>query len=56
MRVVPTVLDDAGVSATVGNLIFGFGLMMAVIGGPAGIAGLFDDLVDRLSDRRSKQS
>jgi branched-chain amino acid transport system permease protein len=56
MRVVPTVLDDAGVSATVGNLLFGFGLMMAVIGGPAGIAGLFDDLVDRLTDRRSKQS
>lgn len=53
MRAVPTVLDDVGISATAGNLIFGFGLMMAVIKGPMGIAGLFDDLIDRISTRTS---
>jgi branched-chain amino acid transport system permease protein len=55
-RAVPTVLDTAGVPATVGNLLFGFGLMMAVIGGPTGIAGLFDDLVDRILDRNAKDT
>ena len=56
MRAVPTVLDNAGVPATLGNLLFGFGLMMAVINGPTGIAGLFDDLVDRILDRTAKDT
>jgi branched-chain amino acid transport system permease protein len=49
MRAVPTLLDDIGVSATMGNAIFGFGLMFAVIKGPEGLAGLFDGLIDRFT-------
>lgn len=55
IRVVPTLLDDLGVSGTVGNMLFGFGLMMAIIGGPAGLAGLYDDFVDRIADREAKR-
>ena len=54
VRAVPTLLDNAGVSATVGLAIFGFALMMAIIGGPAGLAGLFDDLVDKIVSRQEK--
>jgi len=52
MRAVPTLLDDLGISATLGNAIFGFGLMLAVIKGPEGLAGLFDEILDRLAERR----
>ena len=52
MRAVPTLLDDIGVSATMGNAIFGFGLMFAVIKGPEGLAGLFDGLIDRFTVNR----
>ena len=48
MRAVPTLLDDIGVPATLGNAIFGLGLMLAVIKGPEGLAGLFDEVVDRV--------
>jgi branched-chain amino acid transport system permease protein len=56
VRVVPTLLDNAGVSATIGTALFGFGLMMAIIGGPAGLAGLYDDLVDRLSEKEARDA
>jgi len=52
VRAVPTLLDVVGVSATLGMFIFGVGLMSAILGGPTGIAGLFDRLVGRLSTRR----
>ena len=51
MRVVPTLLDDVGVPGTGGNMVFGFGLMLAIIKGPEGLAGLFDEWVDKLSDK-----
>lgn len=51
VRAVPTLLDSVGVSGTIGMAIFGIGLMAAVLGGPTGIAGLYDDLVDRLADK-----
>jgi branched-chain amino acid transport system permease protein len=54
VRAVPTLLDNAHVSATVSLAIFGFALMMAVIGGPTGLAGLFDDLVDKIASKREK--
>jgi branched-chain amino acid transport system permease protein len=56
VRAVPTLLDNVGVSATISMAIFGIGLMAAVIGGPTGIAGLYDDLVDRLADKAAKDS
>jgi len=51
MRAVPTLLDDIGVSSTLGNAIFGFGLMVAIVKGPEGLAGLFDELLDRFSSK-----
>lgn len=51
IRAVPTLLDDFGISATVSLMVFGFALMAAIIGGPTGIAGLFDQLTDRFADR-----
>jgi branched-chain amino acid transport system permease protein len=56
MRAVPTLLDDFGVSPTLGNAIFGLGLMIAVIKGPEGLAGLFDDIIDRLAENRREAS
>jgi branched-chain amino acid transport system permease protein len=49
VRAVPTLLDEIGISATISLSVFGIGLMSAIIGGPAGIAGLFDRLVERLA-------
>ena len=54
MRPVPTLLDDLGISATLGNAFFGFGLMLAVIKGPEGLAGLFDEIVDRLTEKHRR--
>lgn len=54
MRAVPTLLDDLGISATLGNAFFGFGLMLAVIKGPEGLAGLFDEIVDRLTEKHRR--
>ena len=53
VRAVPTLLDSSGVPATVGLAVFGAGLMAAVLFGPTGIAGLFDDLVDKITSRRA---
>jgi branched-chain amino acid transport system permease protein len=53
VRAVPTLLDSSGVPATVGLAVFGAGLIAAVLFGPTGIAGLFDDLVDKVSSRRA---
>lgn len=49
VKVIPTFLDSAGVPGTVGVAVFGLGLMMAVMFGPTGLAGMFDELVDRES-------
>jgi branched-chain amino acid transport system permease protein len=54
MRAVPTLLDELGVSPTLGNAIFGLGLMVAVIKGPEGLAGLFDEIVNRLTMNRQE--
>lgn len=53
VRAVPTLLDSSGVPATVALAVFGAGLIAAVLFGPTGIAGLFDDLVDRVASRRA---
>lgn len=53
VRAVPTLLDSSGVPATVGLAVFGAGLIAAVLFGPTGIAGLFDDLVDKVAARRT---
>lgn len=53
VRAVPTLLDSSGVPATVGLAVFGAGLIAAVLFGPTGIAGLFDDLVDKVSSRKA---
>ena len=54
MRAVPTLLDELNVSPTLGNAIFGLGLIIAVIKGPEGLAGLFDDIIDRLTVNRQE--
>ena len=54
MRAVPTLLDDIGVSPTLGNAIFGLGLMFAIIKGPEGLAGLFDEIIDRLTSSQGE--
>jgi branched-chain amino acid transport system permease protein len=54
MRIVPLILDEFGTSAAVGTAIFGLALMIAIINGPEGIAGLFDQLFDRTA-RKAKQ-
>lgn len=51
MRLVPLLLDDFGVSAALSTAIFGFALMMAIVGGPEGLAGLFDKAFDRISEK-----
>lgn len=53
VRAVPTLLDSSGVPATVGLAVFGAGLIAAVLFGPTGIAGLVDDLVDKLPSRKA---
>jgi branched-chain amino acid transport system permease protein len=55
VRAVPTLLDTIGISATVGTSIFGIGLMAAIIGGPTGIAGLFDRLIERLGKKSAQK-
>ncbi len=52
VRAVPTLLDVVGVSATLSMFVFGIGLISAILGGPTGISGLFDQLIGRLSTRR----
>ena len=52
MRLVPLVLDDLGASTAASIGIFGFALMMAIVGGPEGLAGTFDRLFDRVSGRK----
>jgi hypothetical protein len=54
MRAVPTLLDELNVSPTLGNAIFGLGLIIAVIKGPEGLAGLFDNIIDRLTVNRQE--
>ena len=54
MRLVPLVLDEFGTPASIGTAVFGFALMMAVVNGPEGIAGLFDQLFDKAA-RRAKR-
>lgn len=56
VRAVPTLLDSSGVPATVGLAVFGAGLIAAVLFGPTGIAGLFDDLVDRVTTRKAART
>lgn len=51
MRLVPLVLDEFSVSAALSTAIFGLALMMAILGGPEGLAGLFDKAFDRISER-----
>ena len=47
VRLVPLVLDLFGASASIGTAIFGFALMMAILDGQEGLAGMFDRLFDR---------
>jgi branched-chain amino acid transport system permease protein len=54
MRLVPLVLDGFGASMAVSTAIFGFALMMAITGGPEGLAGLFDKWFDRVSERHKE--
>lgn len=52
MRLVPLVLDNFGASTMLSTAIFGFALMMAIVGGPEGVAGAFDRLYDRVAGKR----
>ena len=52
MRLVPLLLDDLGASTAAATAIFGFALMLAIVGGPEGLAGLFDRLFDKVSGKR----
>ena len=51
MRLVPLILNDLGTSAAISTAIFGFALMMAIVGGPEGLAGLFDKAYDKVVDK-----
>lgn len=52
MRLVPLVLDGLGASTMMALAIFGLALMLAIVGGPEGLAGSFDRLYDRIAGRR----
>lgn len=54
MRLVPLVLDGFGASAAASLGIFGLALMLAITGGPEGLAGLFDRLFDKVSEKRRR--
>lgn len=52
MLLVPLVLDDLGASTAAATRVFGFALMMAIVGGPEGLAGLFDRWFDRVAGKK----